>query len=303
MAAGMSETPTAGRCILVGDVMMDVTAIIDTDIAYASDTPAHISLQPGGVAANTAAWMAVDGHPVTLIGCVGDDPFGHAIRDDLARLGVDVHLQQSAILPTGTCVVVVDRRRERTMFPDSGANGALSLDVARELITADSHVHVSGYTILNPATRSVGLEVLRMAVAVGATRSLDPASAAPLRAQLPLFLDLLPLVHVLLANEDEAAVLSGREDPHDAMDALADLVPVVVVKIGARGVLARDALSTVAAPAHHQDVVDTTGAGDAFTAGFLPAWLAGSPLAACVEEGQRLAMAAVGRVGASPLVR
>lgn len=292
----------SGRCVLVGDVMMDVTAIIDSDIAYASDTPAHVSLQPGGAAANTAAWMAGSGRAVTLVGCVGNDAFGHAIRTSLVELGVDTHLQESSTLATGTCVVVVDRRRERTMFPDPGANGSLSVDGAQELISPESHLHLSGYTLLNPASRSVGREILLIAAAAGATTSLDPASAAPLRAQLPLFRDLLPLVHVLLANEDEAVVLSGQDDPQDALDALADLVPVVVVKIGARGALARDAATTVGLPAHQQEVVDTTGAGDAFTAGFLPAWLDGSPLAACVEEGQRLASAAVGRVGASPLV-
>jgi sugar/nucleoside kinase (ribokinase family) len=291
-----------GRCIIVGDVMMDVTARIDSDIAYASDTPAHVTLQPGGVAANTSAWMASDGKAVTLVGCVGDDAFGHAIRSQLEALGVDVRLQESPTHPTGTCVVVVDRRRERTMFPDSGANADLTVERVAGLITADTHVHVSGYTILNPATRHVGLAVLALAEQAGATRSLDPASAAPMRAQLPLFRDLLPRVHVLLANEDEAAVLTGVDDPHEGLERLADVVPVVVVKVGARGALARDGSITVAAPAHQQDVVDTTGAGDAFTAGFLPAWRAGATLAVAVEQGQRLAAAAVGRVGASPMV-
>jgi ribokinase len=160
-----------------------------------------------------------------------------------------------------------------------------------------------GYTLLNPATRAVGLAALDRAVEVGATRSLDPASAAPLRANLPFFLDLLPRFDLVLANEDEAAVLSGQEDPHAALEALADRVATVVVKVGSRGVLARDPAGTVTVPALRHDVVDTTGAGDAFTAGFLPAWLAGTSLADAIEEGQRLAGAAVGRVGASPLAR
>jgi sugar/nucleoside kinase (ribokinase family) len=288
------------RCIVIGDVMMDVTAVIDADIAYASDTPARVSFQPGGVAANTAAWMATAGHAVTVVGCVGDDPFGRDIRAQLEALGVDVHLQESS-LPTGTCVVIVDRRRERTMFPDAGANAALVAETATRLIESGTHVHLSGYTLLNPATRAVGLAALDRAVEAGATRSLDPASAAPLRANLPFFLDLLPRFDLLLANEDEAAVLSGQEDPHEALEALADQVASVVVKVGSRGVLARDPAGTVAVPALRHDVVDTTGAGDAFTAGFLPAWLAGMSLAEAIEEGQRLAGAAVGRVGASPL--
>jgi sugar/nucleoside kinase (ribokinase family) len=290
------------RCIVVGDVMMDVTAVIDSDIAYASDTPARVTLQPGGVAANTAAWMAVDGKPVTVVGCVGEDAFGRSIMSQLTDLGVDVHLQQS-VLPTGTCVVIVDRRRERTMFPDSGANAALVAADLSDLITGDCHVHLSGYTLLNPATRAVGLAVLDHAQSVGATRSLDPASAAPMRAHLQLFRDLLPRIDLLLANEDEASVLAGTDDPHASLEALAESVPCVVIKLGARGVLARDGSGTVSSPAMRHDVVDTTGAGDAFTAGFLPSWLAGAPLAQSLEEGQRLAGSAVGRVGASPLVR
>lgn len=292
----------AQRCIVVGDVMMDVTAVIDSDIAYASDTPARVTLQPGGVAANTTAWMALDGKPVTVVGCVGADAFGRSIRQQLTDLGVDVRLQESG-RPTGTCVVIVDRRRERTMFPDSGANADLDLTAVDELIVPGVHVHLSGYTLLNPATRAVGLEVLARAEAVGASRSLDPASAAPMHAQLDLFRSLLPRIDLLLANEDEAGVLSGTDDPHLALDALSSTVPCVVVKVGSRGVLARDSAGTVTAPALRHDVVDTTGAGDAFTAGFLPAWLAGAPLPLAVEEGQRLAGTAVGRVGASPLVR
>jgi sugar/nucleoside kinase (ribokinase family) len=285
----------------MGDVMMDVTAVIDSDIAYASDTPAHVSLQPGGVAANTAAWMATRGSAATLVGAVGTDPFGQSIRRQLSELGVDVHLQDSDE-PTGTCVVIVDRRRERTMFPDSGATATLNAGVIADLVGPGDHVHLSGYTFLNPATRDVGSRALGHATAAGASRSLDPASAAPLRANRDLVLGLLPQIDVLLANEDEAAVLSGHEDPRAALDTLADLVSCVVIKLGARGVIARDPSGTYTAPARILEVVDTTGAGDAFTAGFLPLWLAEAPLADAVDEGQRVASIAVGRVGASPLV-
>lgn len=291
----------AARCIILGDVMMDVTAVIDSDIAYASDTPARVSLQPGGVAANTVAWMAVDGFRATIAGCVGDDAFGRSIRRQLTDLGVDVQLQQSA-RSTGTCVVIVDRRRERTMFPDAGANADLDAAAVLDLITADTHVHVSGYTLLNEATRAAGVAALARATAVGATRSMDPATAGPLHAHLGFMRSLLPQVDLLLANEDEAAVLTGRDDPHEALEVLADAVPCAVVKVGSRGVLARDVGVNVTAPPLMLDVVDTTGAGDAFTAGFLPAWLAGAPVNAAVDEGQRLAALAVSRVGASPLV-
>ena len=290
------------RCVIVGDVMMDVTAIIDSDIAYASDTPAQVTLQPGGVAANTAAWMASEGHLVTVVGCVGDDPFGRDIARDLAALGVDVQLQVSPDRGTGTCIVIVDRRRERTMFPDSGANAMLDLDAAVAAVVPGCHVHVSGYTLLNPRTQATALALLAAAGDVGATRSLDVASAAPLRVQLDLVTAILPTLDLLLANADEASVLTGHDDPYQAVGALAGIVPTAVVKVGARGVVAHDATGMVTQPAPQTDVVDTTGAGDAFAAGFLPAWLAGAALGPALAAGQRLAAAAVARVGASPLV-
>jgi sugar/nucleoside kinase (ribokinase family) len=292
------------RCVVVGDVMMDVTALIESEIAYASDTPARVSLQPGGSAANTAAWMGADGHPVMFVGCVGDDAFGRAIRAELDALHVDHRLHVSRTLPTGTCVVIVDHQRERTMFPDSGANSALGIEAFDDgLITGESHVHLTGYTLLNPRSRPAGLAALAAARAIGATCSLDPSSAGPLAANLGLFLGLLPRLDVVLANEDEARVLTGETDVAAALDSLAALVPTVVVKRGRLGAIAARGDERVAAPAPAAEVVDTTGAGDAFAAGFLPAWSSGSALAEAVAAGQAVAALAVSRVGASPMVR
>lgn len=280
--------------------MMDVSAAIDADIAYASDTPARIALLPGGVAANTAAWMAATGHDCTIVGCVGPDGFGQSIRSRLSSLGVDVHLAEGT-RATGTCVVIVDRRKERTMFPDSGANSELTRGDVVGCIGPGDHVHLSGYTFMNPQTRDVALSALDHAHEVGATVSLDPSSAAPLQAHLALFLDLLPRLDLLLANEAEAAVLSGADEPHLALEALHEAVPCVVVKLGSRGVIGALGGQIVSQPAVATRVVDTTGAGDAFASGFLPAWRRGDRLAECLTLGQEVAARCVGRVGASPL--
>jgi fructose-1-phosphate kinase PfkB-like protein len=78
--------PSRARVAVIGDAMMDVTARIDSDIVYASDTPAGISLQPGGSGANTAAWLGATGVPVAYIGAVGSDAFGAATAAFTARL-------------------------------------------------------------------------------------------------------------------------------------------------------------------------------------------------------------------------
>lgn len=288
------------RCVVLGDVMMDISAVIDADIAYASDTPARVAFLPGGVGANTSAWMAVRGEPVTLVGAVGPDVFGRTIRERLSSIGVDVHLSEAPD-PTGACVIIVDRRRERTMFPDAGANSGVKRADVLAKVGADDHLHVSGYTLVNPATREVALAALDHARRVGATCSLDPASAAPILSHRTLFDSVLPHVDLLLANELEAEALTGRDDPHAALELLADRTPSVVVKVGARGAIARDASGTVEAPSRATEILDTTGAGDAFTAGFLPAWLRGEGLVEALASGQEVAALAVARVGASPL--
>ena len=297
----------AGHFVVLGDLMMDVTARIESPISYASDTPAKVSLQPGGSAANTAAWMAASGTPVRLIGCVGDDAFGRTLRESLTQVGVDARLHLEATLPTGACVILVDHSRERTMFPDPGANSALSAEeVMGAMIEAHEagqldHLHVSGYALLNPASRTAGLAAIERARELGATVSLDPASAGPLAHCLDVVRPLLEHLDLVVANEAEAAVLAGVS-ADQSLAALATMVPVVVIKRGPAGVVASGGSETVERPALDVDVVDTTGAGDAFSAGFLPAWLAGMPLAAALDAGQDLAARAVGRVGASPMV-
>lgn len=281
--------------------MMDVTARISTAIEYASDTPADISIQPGGSAATTAAWMASRAHPTTFVGCIGDDAFGREAGDALRSSGVDVRLTVAENRPTGTCIVIVDAGGERTMFPDKGANDLLDAGaVAAVQLLPGEHAHLSGYILLNPHARDAGIAILKAARAAGATTSLDTASAGPLRDCRDLVLGLLPMIDLVIANEAEATVLTGATDADAALDLLARLVPTAVVKRGSRGVLARDESGRVDQPAPATAVVDTTGAGDAFAAGFLVEWLAGSALDDEVRAGQALAAVAVGRVGAGP---
>ena len=150
------ETAHRRRCVLVGDAMMDVTALIRSAIAYGSDTPAQVSLQPGGAAANTAAWMATRGDWATLVACVGDDPFGTALEDELVERRRRRRYRDVADAPTGTCVVIVDATRERTMFPDPGANSHLSVAQLDGLLGPGDHLHISGYTLINPRCRAAG---------------------------------------------------------------------------------------------------------------------------------------------------
>lgn len=267
--------------VVLGDVMVDVVVRVDGPVARGSDTPARVSFAGGGSGANVAAWAASIGMPVALVCRVGDDERGRVAVDELLAVGVEVHVGRHPDLATGTCVVLVDESGERTMFPDPGANDTPAL-VPDGLLRPGSHLHVIGYTLVRPGARPGALAAIDRARAAGVTISLDPSSWALVRPGV------FPDVDLLLPNEDEARVLEPLEAPE------------VVTKLGARGARWTDGRTTVDVPAERVDVVDTTGAGDAFAAGLLAARLGGAGPREALEAACRLAARAVTQVGARP---
>ena len=169
------------RVVVLGDVMVDVVARLDGPVAPGSDSPARVAFQGGGQAANTAAWLAVAGARVALVGRVGADAAGRDAVDDLGALGVETRLSVDSERSTGTCVVVVAPDGERTMFPDAGANGGLAVaDLPDDLFEAGDHLHVAGYALLRPSSQPAVLAACGRARAVGMTVSSE-RMVAPVR--------------------------------------------------------------------------------------------------------------------------
>jgi sugar/nucleoside kinase (ribokinase family) len=295
--------------VVYGDLMVDVVARVDAALARGSDAPARIAVGGGGSGANVAAWAAWLGVPVALVCRVGDDERGRAAVAALRAGGVQVHAEVDAGgSATGTCLVLVEPDGERTMLPDPGANDAPAV-VPDGLLGAGGHLHVIGYSLLRPGSRPGALEAIRRAREAGMTVSVDPSSWALLAPGAAL-----GDAGLLLPNEREAAVLAGDDDPERAARALAAAAgrgaapagrgdgPVeVVVKLGAAGALWTDGDAVVRAAAVAVEVVDTTGAGDAFAAGLLGARLAGADPQAALEAACRTAARVVAQVGARPL--
>jgi ribokinase len=288
------------RIVVLGDVMVDVVCRLEGPIALGSDAPARIELGYGGSAANVAAWLAAAGAGPVLVGRIGADERGRAAEADLRRAGVETRLAVDPDAPTGTCVVLVGPDGERSMVPDPGANDRLATgDVPSGLLDA-GHLHLTGYSLVRDGSRPAALAATRAAREAGTSVSVDPSSAALLS---PAFLDALDGVGLLLPNAEEAAVLSGRSDPEQAARALARRVPEVVVTLGAGGALWTDGQAVARADAAAREAggeVDTTGAGDAFAAGFLAARLGGAGPEEALREGCRLAARAVRTPGARP---
>lgn len=291
---------------MVGDVATDILAVLPTPLsgglALGTDTAARIGLSAGGSAANTAAWLAATGSPVTLVAAVGTDDAGSTRLAELADAGVDCAVERVAA-NTGAVVVLSDPT-ERTMLCDRGANHLLS---ARHVTAAvrgagAQHLHLSAYPLFDEGSRPAALAALAAARAAGMTTSVDAASAGPLAAAGTAALDWLRGVDLLLANLDEARVLAGAADadPADAARTLTGLAGSVVVKLGPAGALRADGPSVVRTGAVATDVVDPTGAGDAFAAGLLAAELSGADPLAALRAGAALGARAVALLGARP---
>jgi sugar/nucleoside kinase (ribokinase family) len=285
--------------VVLGDLMVDVVARMAAPLATGSDTPAEVRTRPGGAGANVAAWLAVAGAPVTLVARAGDDEHGRGAVEGLTGHGVDARVAPDPALPTGTCVVLVAPGGERSMLPDAGANAALSPDdLPDDAFAAGAHLHVVGYSLLRDGPpRATATAALRRAREAGMTVSLDPSSAAPVAAfGAARFLDLAGPLDLLLPNRDEALVLAAPEDdPVAAARTLAARAREVVVTLGADGALWTDGTAVFpAAAAAPGPVADTTGAGDAFTAGFLAAWLRGADPTEALAAGGALAARAIG---------
>lgn len=291
------------KVLCIGDIMLDVTAVVGAPINQGVETRAKISTQGGGAAANVASWLAVSGTPSFLIARVGDDAAGKTVLAELDQYGVE---NSHTVIPgasTGVVVVLVDALGERTMFPDSGANSGLGL---ADLPPLDQFtaVYLSGYPLVNPASRAGALEILGTISERGLPVVFDPSTVGVLlEVGLKQVRDWLTMVDVVILNEEEAHFLSGKNNPVEAAAVLLELTPLVVIKRGANGALAQArGESLVQISAVDTQVVDTTGAGDAFAAGFIKSWTVSTDLLAALQSGADLAARCVSLVGSRPVI-
>ena len=284
--------------VCVGDLMVDVLARLPGPLAPGSDTPAEVRLTGGGAAANVACWLVAAGARASFVGRVGDDVLGREAVADLSHAGVAALVSVDPQRPTGTCLVLVAPDGERTMVPDAGANAGLG-DVAPDLPDDADALYVSGYALLGEGSRPFALDAMRLARDRGWPIAVDAASAAPLGRD-PGFLARLGRDVLVLANTDEALVLTELDDPAAAAQSVALRTGSAIVKRGAAGAVWSDGSGVRSVPAVAAEVVDTTGAGDAFAAGYLASWLGGALVGDALTAGTAWGARAVGRVGARP---
>jgi sugar/nucleoside kinase (ribokinase family) len=280
------------RVVVLGDLMLDVVLAPDEVLVAGTDVPGRVTLRQGGSAANTARWLARLGARTTLIGAVGRDPAGRALVAAVRSDGVVARVSRVAGHTTGRIGVIVAPSGERSFVADRGAADRLGpKDLEAAWFERGSMLHLPAYSLVGEPLGAAGRRAIDLARAAGGQVSLDLASIGPLlsrgrRAALSLVRDAGP--DLLFATAAEAEALVGRNRP----EALLDLAPVSVVKRGARGatVMALEEATRLRfeVATKRLRAPDTTGAGDAFDAGFIVDWLtsrsAGRSLAAALQS-------------------
>ena len=289
------------KILCIGEVNLDVVAVISTQINYGSDTAAQVSTHGGGAGGNVAAWLRIAGAQSHMVARIGQDAAGVAVRSEFDRLGVTYSEIDVAGAPTGIVVVIVDKDGERSMFPDKGANSGLVLGDLPAL-TDFNAAYISGYSLLDPKSASGILQMIGKIKAAGLKIYFDPATVGGM-AGVPIaeIRSWINQIHCLLLNEDEAKYLASTDDLAVAMADLLEICPTVLIKRGAHGVTAANRGNVaLSLPAIATNVIDTTGAGDSFAAGFIAADQAGLDFMASIGAALTVAAKCVAIVGARP---
>jgi sugar/nucleoside kinase (ribokinase family) len=269
--------PRPPRVVVLGDLMLDVVLAPDRALESGTDVPGIVEFRQGGSAATTARWLARLGARTSLVAAVGRDPAGRALTAALRADGVVPRVARVAGARTGRIGVVVTPDGERSFVTDRGAADRLTPGDLRAAWFADAGaLHLPAYTLLGESIGPAGQRAIDLARAAGAIVSLDVASIGPLLARGRRPAQQLveqAAADLLFATAAEAEALLGRH----AVEGLLDFAALAVVKRGSRGatVLAREGADRLRfeVATEHLVVADTTGAGDAFDAGFLHAWL------------------------------
>ncbi len=279
----------------IGDAMLDIVVLHGDAINFNSDSPSQITIQSGGAAANTAAWLSTANIDSHFAGRVGDDIAGEKLISDLENQGVTCHITKVRGANSGIVVALVDGEGNRTMFPDSGANSGLDESV----LPAEkdfSGYYLSGYALFNPASTPFIRKLMVDLRSSNAKIFFDPASVGIMNLLgSEKALELIGNVDVIFVNEDEATYLS--------LEKLKGIASIVVIKKGPLGASAitRGGLE-ISKPALSTEVIDTTGAGDAFAAGFIAEWLNSEDLSTALDSALSLAAQCVSNIGARPRV-
>jgi sugar/nucleoside kinase (ribokinase family) len=301
----MAETTEPGpfpapRVVVAGDVIDDIVVVPAAPIRPDTDTVSTIRMLPGGSAANTAAWLGATGVAVDFVGTVGaPDVDRHSAQ--LAAHGVRAHLTPHPELPTGTIVILVDGE-QRAMLTERGANADFDPDAVTDSVLAGaSALFLTGHSLAGRTEPRALRALVSRARLLDLEVAVSPGSAGHLAdVGVDTFLTAFEGATILFANLEEGRAITGERDPDAVIERLATHAETVVLTLGRDGALVRSPLGSGSIAPEPATVVDPTGAGDAFAAGFLGAFLRSRDALSALQAASVLAAHAVAHPGARP---
>lgn len=282
--------------------MLDVVAQIPTsphELFLGNDNRTVISTHGGGAGGNVASWLAVLGNDVTMVGRIGNDAAGSAITAEFDALGIAYGDIVKDDLHTGVVICLVDPSGERTMLADNGANAGLTISDLPFLDGVNA-IYITGYALLAPLSREGVLEMVQVISALNIPIFFDPATVGGMNdVSVAEILSWCGLMDTLIMNEEEAIYLSGSSEIAVALDFFLEHAPRAIIKRGSQGAIGRErGGEIISVSAYATQVIDTTGAGDSFAAGFIDAFRSGSNFAQAIERASKVAAHCVAIVGA-----
>ena len=311
--------------VAMGDAIVDVIADCDDDFIRAHKLPKG-SMQlltaeeadklyaamgaaremSGGSAANSMAGVAAMGGKAAFIGQIADDQLGRIFEHDMHALGV--RFDTPALVggpPTGRCLILVTPDAQRTMNTCPGASHALSADtISPGRIASASILYLEGYLFGPEKPRAAMMKAVDIAHSAGRKVAFTLSESVCIAGRKEGFGQMIDGggVDLLFANEDEALQLTGRTELESALSELRVKVPTLIITRGPEGAIAIEGEERISIPAAPVgEVVDTTGAGDLFAAGFLTARCKGAGLERCLWTGAIAAGEVIQQYGARPM--
>jgi ribokinase len=292
---------SAASLLVFGDLNVDVIGRVDAwPVPGGEGLCPQLELNCGGVGANCALAIAPWGIKVRLLGCVGQDRLGDLLLDTLRRTGVDVvSVQRSSLSLTGLLYISVTPDGQRTFFGSRGANQFMDpRQVPANSLLSFTAAHLVGYSFLNPGPEKMARQILHQFHSHGKWVSFD-VGMEPCKRIPQEILRLLPQVDLLFVSSEEAAVLTGQRNASKSFLQFQRAgAKEIVMKLGKRGCLISDGGILREIPSFDVRAVDSTGAGDAFTAVFLQARLRGWSTLEAALAANAAGAAAACRVGA-----
>lgn len=293
------------KILSLGDLLLDVVVCYDPQSGEADTGPEGAQIWPGGSAANFAVQVARQSADVRFIGRVGSDWPGEMLTRSLESEGIATSITVDEKEPSGRVLVMVDPLGNRRMWSYPGASAAIRAeDLDHKWFAYVDVVHLTGYSLLREGPRAAALQAVKLAKEVGCRfLTLDPNPPHLIEDfGARKFRDMIADLgfDLIFPNIDEGMLLTGLLQPEEIGLDLLSIAPLVALKLGAGGALVTlEGGKQINVEAHPTErVVDVTGAGDAFAAGFVVEYLRSGDPRKAAEAANRLAAGVVARRGA-----